>query len=112
MMQIYADVTGKEIRLSGSSQAPALGSAMFGAVAGGYFKNMDDCAKVLAKVKDTVYRPIPENSRIYDKLYAEYKILYNYFGKENNCMKRLKKVRDNTWMKQQVHEVNIALPRC
>ena len=96
MMQIYADVTGKEIRLSGSSQAPALGSAMFGAVAGGYFKNMDDCAKVLAKVKDTVYRPIPENSRIYDKLYAEYKILYNYFGKENNCMKRLKKVRDNT----------------
>lgn len=95
MMQIYADVTGKEIRLSGSSQAPALGSAMFGAVAGGYFDNIDDCAKVLAKVKDTVYRPIPENSRTYDKLYAEYKILYNYFGKENNCMKRLKKVRDN-----------------
>jgi len=95
MMQIYADVTGKEIYLSGSSQAPALGSAMFGAVAGGYFPNMDECAKVLAKIKDTVYRPIPENTRVYDKLYAEYKILYHYFGHENNCMKRLKKVRDN-----------------
>ena len=28
-MQIYADVTGLEIKIAGSSQAPALGSAIF-----------------------------------------------------------------------------------
>jgi L-ribulokinase len=34
-MQIYADVTDMEIKISGSAQAPALGSAIFGAVAAG-----------------------------------------------------------------------------
>ena len=35
MMQIYADVLNMEIKISASSQTPALGSAMFGAVAAG-----------------------------------------------------------------------------
>ncbi|MGN6711236.1 FGGY-family carbohydrate kinase [Anaerocolumna jejuensis] len=35
MMQIYADVTNKEIHISSSKQAPALGAALFGAVAAG-----------------------------------------------------------------------------
>jgi L-ribulokinase len=41
LMQIYADVTGLELKVTASKQTPALGSAMFGAVvaggaAGGY----------------------------------------------------------------------------
>ena len=35
LMQIYADVTGREIKVTASKQTPALGSAMFGAVAAG-----------------------------------------------------------------------------
>ena len=35
MMQIYSDVTNREIRICGSAQACALGAAMFGAVAAG-----------------------------------------------------------------------------
>ena len=35
LMQIYADVTGREFAVAGSAQTPALGSAMFGAVAAG-----------------------------------------------------------------------------
>src|SRR5471032_3032113 len=35
LMQIYADVTGLTIEVAASSQTPALGSAMFGAVAAG-----------------------------------------------------------------------------
>lgn len=98
MMQIYADVTNREIRISGSPQAPALGSAMFGAVAAGKerggYDSIVEAAKVMAKVKDTVYRPIPENVRMYDKLYAEYKILHDYFGRgANDVMKRLKEIR-------------------
>jgi L-ribulokinase len=98
MMQIYADVMNMELRISASSQTPALGSAMFGAVAAGAanggYDTIVDAAKVMGKVKDKVYRPIPENVKMYDKLYAEYKTLHDYFGRgENDVMKRLKKIR-------------------
>ncbi len=33
-------------------------------------------------LKDIVYRPIPENVAVYDKMYADYKKLYDYFGGE------------------------------
>lgn len=99
MMQIYADVTNREIRISGSPQAPALGSAMFGAVAAGKaaggFDTIGEAASVMAKVKDTIYRPVPENVKMYDKLYSEYKILHDYFGRgENDVMKRLKDIKE------------------
>jgi L-ribulokinase len=98
MMQIYADVTNREIKISASSQTPALGSAMFGAVAAGKerggYDSIVDAAKVMARVKDKVYKPVPENVRMYDKLYAEYKILHDYFGRgANDVMKRLKEIR-------------------
>lgn len=95
MMQIYADVTNKPIKISASDQTPALGAAMFGAVAAGKEKggydSIFDAAKVMGKVKDEVYMPIPENVEAYQKLYAEYKRLHDYFGRgENDVMKRLK----------------------
>lgn len=98
MMQIYSDVTNREIHISGSPQAPALGSAMFGAVAAGKAKggydDIVDAAKVMAKVKDKYYKPIPENVKVYEKLYAEYKRLHDYFGRgENNVMKNLKEIK-------------------
>jgi L-ribulokinase len=101
MMQIYADVTNREIKISASSQTPALGSCMFGAVAAGKarggYDSIVDAAKVMAKVKDRVYRPIPENVEMYNKLYAEYKILHDYFGRgTNDVMKRLKEIRRQT----------------
>lgn len=98
MMQIYADVMNMDLRISASAQTPALGSAMFGAVAAGAdnggYASIVDAAKVMGKVKDKIYHPIPENVAMYDKLYAEYKILHDYFGRgENDVMKRLKKIR-------------------
>lgn len=93
MMQIYSDVTNRQIRISGSPQAPALGSSMFGAVAAGYFKDIAAAAKVMSKVKDVVYTPIKENVEVYEKLYAEYDALHEYFGKTNDVMKRLKELK-------------------
>ncbi|MDP4133817.1 MAG: ribulokinase [Bacillota bacterium] len=93
-MQIYSDVMNKEIRISASSQSCALGSAMFGAVAGGAFGNIKEAASIMARVKDVLYKPIPENVRLYEKLYNEYKILHDYFGKGgNDIMKRLKEIK-------------------
>ena len=98
VMQIYADVINREIKISGSPQAPALGSAMFGAVAAGKtaggFDTIQEAAEVMAKVKEQVYKPIPENTAIYNRLFAEYRILHDYFGRgSNDVMKRLKLIR-------------------
>lgn len=97
LMQIYSDVTNREIRISASAQTPALGSAMFGAVAAGKdrggYDTIVDAAKEMARLKDVVYRPNPKNVEAYNKLYAEYKILHDYFGRgANDVMKRLKEI--------------------
>jgi L-ribulokinase len=50
----------------------------------------------MGKIKDTVYRPIPENAAAYDKLFAEYRTLHDYFGRgANDVMKRLKALKKN-----------------
>ena len=99
LMQIYADVTGRNFKISASKQTPALGSAMFGAVAAGSraggYDTIFDAAKHMAGLKDEVYQPIPEHRKTYDRLYAEYLRLHDYFGRgENDVMKTLKQIRD------------------
>jgi L-ribulokinase len=98
IMQIYADVTGKTFRLSGSDQTPALGSAMFGAVAAGAaaggFATIEDASRAMARLSDRAYRPIPTNQAVYDRLYREYLRLHDYFGRGgNDVMKTLRAVR-------------------
>jgi L-ribulokinase len=91
-------VTNRPIKIGGSAQAPALGSAMFGALAAGKerggFGTIGEAVAVMAKVKDVLYTPNTENAAVYDKLYAEYKILHDYFGRgANDVMKRLKNIK-------------------
>ena len=88
-MQIYADVLGQEITVAKSRQAGALGSAVFAAVSSGYFATLPEAAAVMAEKCDTVYRPNPEHTAKYEKQYAEYKTLCDYFGRGgNDVMKR------------------------
>jgi L-ribulokinase len=97
LMQIYTDVTGREFRIIGSGQGPALGSAMHAAVAAGAYPDIQAAAKVMGKLKDEVYRPIPAHQAVYDKLYAEYLTLHDYFGRgQNDVMKRLRKIRNES----------------
>jgi L-ribulokinase len=98
LMQIYADVTGREIKVVASRQAGALGSAMFGAVAAGRraggYDTIVEAAQKMAQLQREGYRPIPAHQRIYDELYAEYVQLYDYFGRgANDVMKRLKRIK-------------------
>lgn len=98
LMQIYADVVGQEIKVAATTQASALGSAMHGAVAAGSaaggYDTIERAAANMAHLKDETYRPIAENRAIYDRLYREYVILHDYFGRgENDVMKRLKALR-------------------
>jgi len=94
LMQIYADVTGKTIRIAASREACALGSAIYASVAAGAYPTVTDAALAMARFTDTVYTPNGENKKRYDLLYAEYEKLHDYFGKgENNVMKRLLALR-------------------
>jgi L-ribulokinase len=98
LMQIYADVTNREIFVADSKQTPALGAAMFAAVAagaeaGGYDSILDAAGK-MARVKEETFKPIPANVEVYEKLYQEYSKLHDYFGRgENDVMKRLKRIK-------------------
>jgi L-ribulokinase len=99
LMQIYADVTNREIKIADSKQTPALGAAMFGAVAAGSAKggydSIVEAAQRMARVREETFKPIAENVAVYEELYQEYSKLHDYFGRgENDVMKRLKKIRE------------------
>ncbi len=98
LMQIYADVTGREIKVAGTAQAGALGAAMFAAVAAGAeaggHRTIVEAAQAMAHLQNVSYKPIPAHKAIYDQLYAEYVKLHDYFGRgANDVMKRLKSLR-------------------
>jgi L-ribulokinase len=101
MMQIYSDVLNMDIKISASSQTPALGSAMFGAVAAGKdrggYDSITEAAKDMGRVKEYIYQPIKANADVYNQLFNEYARLYDYFGRgENNVMKTLKKIKKDS----------------
>jgi L-ribulokinase len=98
VMQIYADVTGRPFRISASDQTPALGSAMFAAVAAGPaaggHATIEDASRAMARLRADVYQPIPANQAVYETLYREYVRLHDYFGRgENDVMKVLRALR-------------------
>jgi L-ribulokinase len=98
LMQIYADVTGREFKVAASTQAPALGSAMFGAVAagaaGGGYDSIVEAAERMARLREQSYRPNLAHRQVYDELYEDYRALHDYFGRGgNDVMKRLKAIR-------------------
>ena len=101
LMQIYADVTGREMRVAGARQVSALGAAMLGAVAagpeiGGY-SSLTKAVDQLAPQPAQVYRPDEEHRSLYDTLYGEYRRLYDYFGRgDNEVMKVLRRLRRST----------------
>lgn len=90
LMQIYADVLGREIGVCQSTQAAALGSAIYGAVAAGVYPDHTGAAKAMGTPVAKIYRPIEENHKAYQTLYIEYVTLHDYFGRGgNDVMKRL-----------------------
>ncbi|NOZ56421.1 MAG: ribulokinase [Calditrichaeota bacterium] len=98
LMQIYADVLGKEIKIARSDLAGALGAAMYGAVAAGKsaggYDSIKEAIPHMAHLRDESFKPNAENQKIYDQLFAEYVKLYDHFGRgANDVMKVLRRLR-------------------
>ncbi len=98
LMQIFADVTGRSWRVAASSQTPALGAAMFAAVAagpgaGGY-ATIEDAAAAMTHLRDVRFDPDPMSRSAYDALYAEYIRLHDLLGRGGDpVLKTLKRIR-------------------
>jgi L-ribulokinase len=92
LMQIYADAVGLPLSTVPSTQAPALGAAIHAATAAGAFSDVRAAAKQMGRRIRQAYQPIPENVAAYDRLYREYVELYDWFGRGNNMMRRLRNI--------------------
>lgn len=93
-MQIYADVLQMPVHIADAAQGPALGSAIYAAVAAGVYSNAAEGAHKMGAQVARTYHPIPENAAVYEKLYQEYKQLHDYFGHGiNPVMKTLKALK-------------------
>jgi len=94
LMQLYADVLNLPLSTIASEQGPALGSAIHAAVAAGLYSSVYEAGEAMGKVTKNAYLPNPEAAAAYDRLYAEYQQLHDYFGRgANDVMKRLKALR-------------------
>ncbi len=98
LMQIYSDVTGREFKIARSAQTCALGSAMHGAVAAGKdaggYDTIEEAAARMAGIRDKTYKPDAAAHEVYEKIYAEYDALHEYFGRgAGGAMKRLKAMK-------------------
>jgi L-ribulokinase len=94
LMQTYADVLRMRIETCASDQAPALGSAIHAAVAAGAYPDVNAAGDAMGGRGDRVYEPDPAAADVYDRLYAEYEQLHDYFGRgANDVMHRLHALR-------------------
>ncbi|MEX0652711.1 MAG: ribulokinase [Phycisphaeraceae bacterium] len=100
VMQVYADICNRPMKVSRSGQTCALGAAIFGAVAGGAHENVAKAQAKMTGVKDRVYTPDPKAAAVYAELYALYHTLHDAFGTRDghanlhDLMKRLITIRD------------------
>lgn len=84
LMQVYADVTGRPMKISRSDQACALGAAIFGAVAAGKeaggFADVAEAQAAVCGTRGRVYIPDPGRRAVYRQLHGLYRQLHDAFG--------------------------------
>lgn len=104
LMQIYADVTGRPMKISRSDQTCAVGAALFGAVAAGPdvsgFQTVGEAQDAICGVRSKVFNPDPAAHAVYSEMYALYRQLHDAFGtaewsgRMNQVMKQLIAIRE------------------
>jgi L-ribulokinase len=99
VMQIYADVTGRPMKISRSAQTCALGSAVAAAVVAGAHKNFGAAQKAMTGLKPRVFKPNAKAHAVYRELHPLYKQLHDAFGRDDGkgnlygVMKQLIEIR-------------------
>jgi L-ribulokinase len=100
LMQLIADVSGLPVVVPGSSQVPARGSALFGAVAAGPgrsgYAGIVEAARALRPDAGRSYKPEASATAVYGEVYLIWRDLHDALGRKNSAwlhgLKRLKKL--------------------
>jgi L-ribulokinase len=104
VMQIYADVCNRPMKVSRSPQTCALGAAIFGTVVGGAHPTVEAAQHSMSGVRELAYSPNPQGAATYARLYPLYKALHDAFGCTGRTvplagvMKELLELRDRVRM--------------
>ncbi len=84
LLQIYADVLGRPMKLAKSPQACALGACIFASVVAGKkaggFASAQEAQRKLCGLKPQVFKPKKKAQKTYEELYQIYLALHNAFG--------------------------------
>lgn len=100
VMQVYADVTGRPMKISRSAQTCALGAAIAGAVVAGVHQDYASAQKAMTGLKPRMFRPNPAAHEVYQQLYPLYRTLHDAFGTRDwsgnlyHVMKTLLEIRN------------------
>jgi len=101
LMQMFADITGRPVHVPGSTQIPARGAAMFGAVAAGasglHAEGFGGIAEAVARLRPEIahsYTPDVRAGEVYDRVYDAYRGLHDALGVEHvGWLHGLKQIR-------------------
>ncbi len=99
VMQIYADVTGRPMKISRSAQTCALGSAIAAAVVANVYPDYDIAQRRMTGLKPLVFKPNPKAHATYKEIYILYRQLHDAFGTKagsgnlHGVMKKLIEIR-------------------
>ncbi len=93
-MQLIADVSGRPVHVPDSELIPARGAALFAAVAAGVYDDIGEAIAATRPADARVYRPQPEATETYDRVYPVYRSLYEILGRtEVGLLHTLKRIR-------------------
>jgi L-ribulokinase len=102
LMQIYADVLNRPMKISAHRQTCALGAAIFGALVGGAVKDLKTAQQKMTRTRAGVFKPDPSSAKTYSRLFALYSKLHDafgttkYHGELGRLMKELIAIRDQS----------------
>ena len=93
MMQLLADTSGRPVQVPASSQIPARGAALFGAVAAGHFPDIEAAIDATRPEIARSYEPDREAGLVYDAVYEVYRDLYETLGhSQAELLHKLKRI--------------------
>jgi len=98
MMQLLADVTGLPVTIPDSSQIPARGAALCGALAAGSSRGgFDDFEAAVSELRPEMsrrYEPSPQHHAAYDEVYSVFRSLHDELGRDHvEWLHDLKRIR-------------------
>ncbi len=94
LMQIIADVSGREVDVPDCREVPARGAALFGAVAAGAFAEIGAAVQRTRPATARTFTPDPGAAAVYDRVYPIFAELHDLLGRtRSELLHELKHIR-------------------